>query len=47
MGSGEKGPTFDTLVRIAHALDMKLVVELAPNEAAASASLEVGLRAVF
>ena len=45
MGTGEKGPTFETLVRIAHALDMKLVVELAPN--GASAIGEDGLRAVF
>jgi transcriptional regulator with XRE-family HTH domain len=44
-GSGEKGPTFDTLVRIARALDMKLVVELVPNEA--SATLDDGLRAEF
>jgi hypothetical protein len=44
MGSGD-GPTFDTLVRIAHALDMKLVVELVPITA--SASLEDSLRAVF
>jgi transcriptional regulator with XRE-family HTH domain len=35
IGSGEKGPTFDTLVRLAHAQDMKLVVELVPNTAAA------------
>ncbi|HKB90403.1 MAG TPA: helix-turn-helix domain-containing protein [Opitutaceae bacterium] len=43
IGSGEKGPTFDTLVRLAHAQDMKLVVELVPNGAAAevgSASLD-------
>ena len=31
------GPTFDTLVRIAHAQDMQLVVELVPNNAAGSA----------
>jgi transcriptional regulator with XRE-family HTH domain len=37
IGSGEKGPTFDTLVRLAHAQDMKLVVELVPNGAAADA----------
>jgi len=47
MGTGEKGPTFDTLVRIAHALDMKLVVELAANEASASAATEDGLREEF
>jgi transcriptional regulator with XRE-family HTH domain len=35
IGSGEKGPTFDTLVRLAHAQDMKLVVELVPNTATA------------
>lgn len=45
-GTGEYGPTFDTLVKIGHAMDMKLVVELVPNEAAASA-VEGGLRAVF
>lgn len=43
MGTGENGPTFDTLVRIAHALNMKLVVELVPNEAA----LEEDLRVIF
>jgi transcriptional regulator with XRE-family HTH domain len=47
IGSGEKGPTFDTLVRLAHAQDMKLVVELVPNtaatEAAASSVDEEGL----
>src|SRR5882757_281369 len=41
-GSGD-GPTFDSLVKIAHALDMQLAVELVPNRA----SLEDGLRAVF
>jgi transcriptional regulator with XRE-family HTH domain len=45
MGTGEKGPTFDSLVRIAHALHMRLVVELVPSEA--STSGEDGLRAVF
>ncbi len=37
VGAGEKGPTFDTLVRLAHAQDMKLVVELVPNGVAAEA----------
>lgn len=37
IGSGEKGPTFDTLVRLAHAQDMQLVVELVPNGAGAAA----------
>jgi transcriptional regulator with XRE-family HTH domain len=37
IGSGEKGPTFDTLVRIAHAQNMKLVLELVPNTDAAAA----------
>jgi hypothetical protein len=45
-GSGEKGPTFDALVRIAHALQMRLVVELVPNEASA-VGIEHDLRAVF
>jgi transcriptional regulator with XRE-family HTH domain len=45
MGTGEDGPTFDTLVRIAHALQMRLVVELVPNTASDSAG--DGLRAVF
>ena len=30
IGAGERGPTFDTLVRLAHAQDMQLVVELVP-----------------
>jgi hypothetical protein len=47
MGSGDKSPTFDTLVRIARALDMKLVVELVPNEAVVCAGVEGGLRAEF
>jgi hypothetical protein len=34
------------LVRIAHALDMKLAMELVPNEAAA-VGIEHDLRAVF
>jgi transcriptional regulator with XRE-family HTH domain len=38
IGSGEKGPTFDTLVRLAHAQDMKLVVELVPNTATSEVS---------
>jgi transcriptional regulator with XRE-family HTH domain len=52
-GSSEKGPTFETLVRIARALDMKLVLGLVPNNAAAPVTEEalVGeshdLRAVF
>jgi transcriptional regulator with XRE-family HTH domain len=46
MGSGEQVPTFDTLVRIAHALQMRLVVELVPNEASA-VGIEYDLRAVF
>ena len=46
MGSGEKGPTFDALVGIAHALQMRLVVELVPNEASA-VGIEHDLRAVF
>lgn len=31
-GLGERGPTFDTLIRLAHAQKMKLVVELVPEE---------------
>lgn len=46
-GSGENGPTFDTLVRIARAMDMKLVMELVPKEAGALPAVEDGLRAVF
>jgi transcriptional regulator with XRE-family HTH domain len=46
MGTGEKAPTFESLVRIAHALDMKLAMELVPNEAAA-VGIEHDLRAVF
>jgi transcriptional regulator with XRE-family HTH domain len=46
MGSGEKGSAFDTLVKIARALDMQLVVELVPSRASASAA-EGSLRAVF
>jgi len=34
IGSGEKGPTFDTLVRLAHAQGMRLVVELVPEKSA-------------
>ena len=45
-GSGEKAPTFETLARIAHALDMKLVVELIPNGASPSAEV-AELRAEF
>jgi transcriptional regulator with XRE-family HTH domain len=30
IGAGEKGPTFDTLVRVAHAQGRRLVVELVP-----------------
>jgi len=47
MGSGEMGPTFETLVRFAQALNMKLVVELVPNKASASPVADEGLRAVF
>jgi transcriptional regulator with XRE-family HTH domain len=46
MGFGENGPTFDMLVRIAHALDMRMVVELVPKEASA-VEIEQELRAVF
>lgn len=31
-GLGERGPTFDTLVRLVHAHNMELVVELAPKD---------------
>ncbi len=51
IGAGEKGPTFETLVRLAHAQGMKLVVELVrkdsesigvtPDALAADESLEV------
>jgi transcriptional regulator with XRE-family HTH domain len=34
IGLGEKGPTFDTLVRLAHAQGMRLVVELVPEKSA-------------
>lgn len=39
IGSGEKGPTFDTLVRLAHAQGMRLVVELVPEKSAEYASI--------
>jgi transcriptional regulator with XRE-family HTH domain len=39
IGSGEKGPTFDTLVRLAHAQGMHLVVELVPEKSAEFASI--------
>ena len=31
-GLGDRGPTFDTLLRIAHAQKMRLTVELVPEE---------------
>jgi transcriptional regulator with XRE-family HTH domain len=31
-GLGERGPTFDTLVRLAHAQGMELVLELVPQD---------------
>lgn len=31
-GLGERGPTFDTLVRLAHAHEMELVVQLVPKD---------------
>jgi len=33
-GLGDRGPTFDTLLRIAHAQNMKLMVELVPADKA-------------
>jgi transcriptional regulator with XRE-family HTH domain len=36
-GLGERGPTFDTLLRLAHAQRMKLVVELVPENSDAIA----------
>jgi transcriptional regulator with XRE-family HTH domain len=39
IGLGEKGPTFDTLVRLAHAQGMRLVVELVPEKSAEYASI--------
>jgi transcriptional regulator with XRE-family HTH domain len=39
IGSGEKGPTFDTLVRLAHAQGMRLVVELVPEKSAEYVSI--------
>jgi transcriptional regulator with XRE-family HTH domain len=39
IGSGEKGPTFDTLVRLARAQGMRLVVELVPEKPAEYVSI--------
>jgi transcriptional regulator with XRE-family HTH domain len=39
IGLGEKGPTFDTLVRVAHAQGRRLVVELIPLEEAEHTSV--------
>ena len=39
MGAGEKGPTFDTLVRLAHAQGRRLVMELVPVEAAENVTI--------
>jgi transcriptional regulator with XRE-family HTH domain len=46
-GMGDRGPTFETLLRLAHAQRMKLVVELVPENEPVAANEPHRLREAF